>query len=111
MEQALIEMAKQIAKLQEENERLKHQITKPTRRSVKINPEQERHDRVSRWVLTQYEKGWSEVQNKKENVARIAKIRKHKPAYIPKNDCMDYWPKEVTQMNGSRKNKNNGTRN
>lgn len=95
MEQALIELAKQIAKLQEENDTLKLKISKPTRKKkVKIDVELERMERVSRWVSIQYSKGFNEVV--KKNKERLTQIRIDHPAFIPINDCMDNWPNSNT---------------
>jgi len=105
MEQALIEMAKQIAKLQEENEKLKKQSSKNKLKSKskdsnknKIDPEAERFERVSNWVKNQYQKGFDAALNSNENKKRLTQIRKIHPAFIPVNNCMESWPKDVTQI-------------
>lgn len=97
MEQALIELAKQIAKLQEENDTLKLKISKPTRKKkVKIDVESERSERVKRWVSIQYHKGFEEEV--KKNNERLTQIRIDSPAFIPINDCMNHWPNSNTDL-------------
>lgn len=97
MQRALIEMAKQIAKLQEENDELKLQISKPARKEeIKVDPEVERFQRVTRWVATQYQRGFDEALRNEENKDRLAQIREDNPVFIPLNDCMDFWPSSNT---------------
>ncbi|WP_313418764.1 hypothetical protein [Sphingobacterium multivorum] len=85
MEQALIEMAIQIAKLKEENEKLKLLSSKPTRKK-KIDPSTER---VNRWVSVQYQRGFDEAL--KECKDRLTQINVHRPVFIPINDCMEVY--------------------
>ncbi len=88
MEQALIEMAIQIAKLKEENEKLKLQSSKPTRKK-RVDPNAERTERVNRWVSVQYQKGFDEAV--KESKDRLTQINIHRPTFIPINDCMEVY--------------------
>ncbi|WP_313515564.1 hypothetical protein [Sphingobacterium sp.] len=98
MEQALIEMAKQIAKLQEENDKLKKLVSKPKRKKKieKVDPEYERNERVKRWIEVQYQKGFDEVLKDKDIQERLTQIKKFKPTFIPINNCRDFRPDSNT---------------
>lgn len=88
MEQALIEMAIQIAKLKEENEKLKLLSLKPVRKK-KIDPESERMERVNRWVSVQYKKGFDEQMIGGKD--RLTQIKLHRPTFIPINNNMEFY--------------------
>lgn len=92
MEQALIEMAKQIAKLQAENEKLKSSVKDSSKRKSKSRKIiDEREERARHWAAQQYERLWNEALEK--NKDRIAAIRVHNPTFMPINDCMDSYGK------------------
>ena len=87
----MLNMAKEIVRLHEENERLKRQYGK-NKRSKKVDPNYEKNERARKWTEGQYRKAWNtELEEQRE---RLTQIKVHRPQFIPINDCMDFYGQE-----------------
>lgn len=90
MSQAIIEMAKQIAKLQAENEEIKARLQKT--KKVKRPSKQERERSSARmWAERQYEKLWKKALQREDIRERLEEVRQERPDFTLENDCMEKY--------------------
>lgn len=90
MSQAIIEMAKQIAKLQAENEEIKARLQK-TKKARRPSKKERERDSARIWAERQYERLWEEALQRGDVKERIEEVKKDRPDFELNNDCMEKY--------------------
>lgn len=90
MSQAIIEMAKQIAKLQAENEEIKARLQK-TKKVRRPSKKERERDSARIWAERQYQRLWEEALQREDIRERLEEVRQERPDFTLENDCMEKY--------------------